>query len=269
MKLKHNKKRNVAFIYEVLIKELSKASMKNLEERKVKILNILKNYFYKGSSLKEELEIHHSFSDLTEADETVIQKIISEARLQASKLDFETSYLNKTKIINLINKELGQESWETFVNDYKKMATVNQVVFQSPDPKKQVFLEQKLIKILKQVEVDKKPFPTVNKLALKTFLERFNDQYKGTLNEQQKKLLSKYITSHKDDGLELKMFVYDEIDRLKECLSKKIDDKAAPKLSLVIEKINGYSHKRIDKNMITEIIKIQSLTEELNNGTDA
>ena len=36
MKMKHNKKRNTAFMYEVLIKELSKASMNNLQEKKEK-----------------------------------------------------------------------------------------------------------------------------------------------------------------------------------------------------------------------------------------
>ena len=269
MKLKHNKKRNVAFIYEILIKELSKASMNNLQERKTKVLDILKEHFYKGSPLKKELEIHHSFNDLSNLETSVIQKIIAESRRQASQLDKDASYLNKTKIINLINKNLGQESWDTFVSDYKRMATINQAVFQSSNPKKQVFLEQKLVKILKEEREESKPFPTINKLALKTFLERFNDQYKGTLNEQQKKLLSKYITSHNDDGLELKMFVYNEIDRLRECLTSKAGHEGDSKISLVIEKMNSYSNKIIDKNMIAEIIKIQALTEELNNGTDA
>ena len=40
--------------------------------------------------------------------------------------------------------EKGQNSWDTFVTDYKKIATVNQVVFSKTNPKKQVFLEQKL-----------------------------------------------------------------------------------------------------------------------------
>ena len=42
MKLSHNKKRNSAFLYEMLIKELSKASMNNLTERKNMVLDIMK-----------------------------------------------------------------------------------------------------------------------------------------------------------------------------------------------------------------------------------
>ena len=47
MKFSHNKKRNTAFIYETLIMEFSKASMKKQNQRKQKILLILKEFFSK------------------------------------------------------------------------------------------------------------------------------------------------------------------------------------------------------------------------------
>lgn len=270
MKLKHNKKRNTAFIYEVLIKELSKASMKNLQERKIKIVNILKNFFSKGRPLKRELEIYQSFNDLSGVDEPTVQKIISEARQQSSKLDRKKIYENQTKIINLINKKLGQESWDTFVHDYKKIATVNQAVFSSSAPKKQVFVEQKLIESLTKTKIEKKPFPSINKLTLATFLEKFNNEYQESLNERQKELLNKFITSYSDDGLELKMFLYEELDRLKSTLKKEIkktDD--GTKFKPILEKIESYSSKKIDRKMITEVIKIQSLISEINDDRNA
>jgi hypothetical protein len=267
MKLKHNKKRNTAFIYEVLVKELSKASMHNSQERKTKIINILKSFFSKGTPLKEELGIYQSFSDLSDPDENTAQKIISEARYQASILNRKKIYDNQTKVINLINKNLGQESWDTFVRDYKKMATVNQAIFSKSNPKKQVFLEQKLIETLVAPKIEKKPFPNINKLTLSTFLEKFNNEYGKTLNEHQKELLNKYIVSYKDNGLELKMFLYSELDRIKETLKKEIGNKSknTSKFELILEKIKNYSNKNIDRKMITEVIKIQSLMDEVNN----
>jgi hypothetical protein len=270
MRLKHNKKRNTAFIYEILIKELSKASMNNLQERKIKIISILKNFFSKGKPLREELEIYQSFNDLLGINENTIQKIISEARHQSSKLDYGKIYENQTKIIGLINKNLGQESWNTFIRDYKKVATVNQAVFFKTNPKKQVFIEQKLVEILMKSRAEKKSFPNINKLTLTTFLDKFNDEYGKSLNEHQKELLNKFITSYNDDGLELKIFLYDELDRLKNNLKKEIknnnDDYS--KFELILEKMESYSSKKIDKKMITEIIKIQSLVSEINNGAN-
>ena len=64
MKLKHNKKRNTAFIFEVLVSEVSKASMHNQPGRKQAAINILKKYFQKGCPLKEELEVYKSFDAL-------------------------------------------------------------------------------------------------------------------------------------------------------------------------------------------------------------
>ena len=269
MKLKHNKKRNTAFVYEILISELSKASMYDLQEKKEDVLKILKGNFFKGSILREELDIYKSFEGLSGLEERTIERIIFEARNTAANLNHDGIREAQTKIIDLINKKLGMSVWNNFVNEYKKIATINQVVFSKTSPKKQVFVENKLVSLLTTPkEAEKKPFPNINKLALKTFLERFNEQYSGTLAENQKSLLNKYVTSYKDEGLELKLFLYEEIDRLRETLQEQIENnnENSPKLKMVLEKINSYNSKKLDKKLITEVLKIQSLVGEFNNG---
>ena len=173
MKLKHNKKRNTAFVYEVLINEFSKATMHDLQEKKQNALNILKTFFSKSTPLRKELEIYKSFEQL-------------------DNLDRDSIYESQTKIINLINKHFGHQSWDGFVREYKKMATINQAIFCDTNPKKQVFVEKKLIEILTTPkEVRKEPFPNINNLALKSFLSKFNKEYSQTLDENQKMLLNK------------------------------------------------------------------------------
>ena len=267
MKLKHNKKRNVAFIYEVLIKELSKATMTENKEQKNKIVNILKQYFSRGKILREELELYKSFEDIENIDRNLIQKIIFEARNQAYVLNEKKSYETKNQLISVINKNIGQESWNNFIKDYKKIATINQVVFSKESPKKQVFLEEKLVEMLTQTKEEKKPFPNINKLTLKTFLEKFNKEYDNNLNENQKTLINHYITSYKDDGLELKTYLYNELDRLKEGLSTSSTlDSKNDKIERILKKIDDYSSRKVDKNMLSEVIKIQSLLEQIENG---
>ena len=41
--MKHNKKRNTAFLYESLVKELTKSVVRQLSERKIKIVQIIKH----------------------------------------------------------------------------------------------------------------------------------------------------------------------------------------------------------------------------------
>jgi hypothetical protein len=268
MKLKHNKKRNTAFIYEVLISEVSKASMHELHERKLAALDILKKYFYKGSTLKRELEVYRSFEGLQDNNQQLIEKIISEAKTFMEKIDTDGAYEQQTELINEINKDLGHSVWGNFVGSYRKLATINQVLSGASSPKKQVFVEQKLVNLLtKQEEENKQQFPAINKLAMKTFLNKFNEKYSDSLNESQKRLLKEYITSYKDDGAEFKMFLYEEVGRLKGALKESIESGTSPdKLSLVLEKVESYQNKKIDKKAVTEIIKIQSLVSELNNG---
>ena len=267
MKLKHNKKRNTAFIFEVLVSEVSKASMHNQPGRKQTAINILKKYFQKGRPLKEELEVYKSFDALEGASIELVEKIINESKRQIQQQDEESLYDEQTRLINEVNKTLGLQVWNNFVSNYKKLATVNQVVSGKQSPKKQVFVEQRLVSMLTQQEkIEKQPFPSVNKLTLKTFLGKFNEKYSESLSESQKRLLKEYITSYKDDGLELSVFLYEEISRLKSELEEKMQtSQQSEKLALVLERIDQYQNKKIDRKAITEIFKIQSLVSELNN----
>ena len=60
MKIKHNKKRNTAFVYEAIVKEITVAIIKNDHERKNKAVSILKKHFKPGSVLSKHLECYRS-----------------------------------------------------------------------------------------------------------------------------------------------------------------------------------------------------------------
>ena len=45
MKMKHNKKRNTAFLYECLLKELTKTIVRSENKRKDEIISIIKEFF--------------------------------------------------------------------------------------------------------------------------------------------------------------------------------------------------------------------------------
>ena len=56
--MKHNKKRNTAFLYESLVKELTKAVVRKQDQRKKKILKIVKENFAKGTPLNDDLFLY-------------------------------------------------------------------------------------------------------------------------------------------------------------------------------------------------------------------
>jgi hypothetical protein len=226
----------------------------------------LREHFRKGASLSEDLEIYKSFYETKDLDDELITKLLAEAKKQYTSLDRESIFSSQTKLINEVNKKLGHGIWNNFIPNYKKLATINQTLNQDLPPKKQVLMEKKLINNFLKKGEDKKPFPNVNNLAVKTFIEKFNKEYSETLTEAQKDFLNRYIMSSKDDGVEFKMYLYGEIDRLKTTLQEKIskaDQNTSTKLQKVVNKMTNYNERKINKSLISEIMKIQSLTEEV------
>mgnify|MGYP004467903157 CR=1 FL=1 len=49
MKLKHNKKRNTAFLFEVLVRELTKSVIQKRSDYGIKVSKIVKEHFGKGT----------------------------------------------------------------------------------------------------------------------------------------------------------------------------------------------------------------------------
>ena len=265
MKYSHNKKRNTAFIYETLIVEMSKCVLENKMERHDSVLQIIKKHFKKGSSLNKDLNIYKSFDDTSSLGTDTLEKLISEAKKQFTDVDRKIIFDAQTKLISEVNKTLGASVWNNFVAKYRKLATVNQVLEQSQTPKKQVLMEKKLIDTFLTVEQQKSHFPNVNNLAVKSFISKFNEEYSSVLNEEQKVFLNKYIMSSGDGELEFKMHLYEEIDRLKNSLvsvMKETDNQTKGKLQKIVEKMSSYREKKINKDLVSEIMKIQSLVSE-------
>ena len=76
MKIRHNKKRNTAFIYESLIKEATACMLKNDTQRQKKIALIVKKHFDSDSILRKHLECYRSLYESTNLDNDTAQKIL-------------------------------------------------------------------------------------------------------------------------------------------------------------------------------------------------
>lgn len=79
-----------------------------------------------------------------------------------------------------------------------------------------------------------------------------------------------FITSFDDKGTSLKLYLNDEISRLRSELleSKNIknifEDKVAmEKIGLVLETLDSYSKREIDRSMLQQVLKIQNLVGDL------
>ncbi len=271
MKSKHNKKRNVAFVYEALVNIVTTAVINKNERQREAAIDILKE-FYKNTEIAKEHEIYTAILECESLDTSTAEKIVAEAKRTHDRLDKQKLFTEQTALIKAINKNLGTETFSVFVPSYKSLASVAQLFNQEVTVRDRVLLETKVIERMTIPEAkEEQKLEQIDEIVLNKFLDKFNDKYKESLNENQKTLLSKYISSFSDNGLELKVYLNEELGKIKEELSSLLENRelcdeqmtqSTKKVLVILEEAKNLP---VDETLLTNVMKVQQLIEEINN----
>ena len=198
--MKHNKKRNTAFLYESLIKELTMSIIKADNQRKSLIINIIKENFGKNSVLKKDLEVYNSILENKDSmTQEFSSKFLEETKKDFNNLGRKEVFNAQTRLIESINKNLSNSVFANFVQNYKNIATVGQW-FSSDglNAKSRLLVENKVLNIITPKEKTNDKMVHIDNLTYRTFVDKFNETYDKSLRENQKLLLTNYITSFSD-----------------------------------------------------------------------
>jgi hypothetical protein len=270
MKARHNKKRNSAFVYEALIKEATVAIMKKDTARKETAARLIKKYFQPGTLLRKDLDCYRSLYENQDLDRLTSEKILKEVKLQKRLIDPEGLFKQQSELIRDVNSDLSTAVFHNFVPNYKTLATIAQIFASKISPKDQVILENIIVAdMIKKGEDHNSPV-SIDNVVYRTFVEKFNAKYENGLLQEQKELLTHYITSFVDNALELKIYLNDEIARLKEQLEKakevkeiKSDEAMFKKTNDVITRLNSYAQETITEDVLMTVLKTQALVKEI------
>mgnify|MGYP003340332236 FL=1 len=200
MKYKHNKKRNTAFLFETLIRELTKSVIDENNERKKTILSIVKEHFAKNTILSKELELYKALYKSDEITEDFAEKLLKEVKSEHRALDQKKIFEAQSNLIKQINMKLTSKVFGNFVPNYKNLATIQQIFSTKvQNPRTRMMLEQDYVKTLSSKEtLNENKLKPVDKLTFNTFISKFNDRYSSGLLKEQKSLLKYYVTSFTD-----------------------------------------------------------------------
>jgi hypothetical protein len=274
MKNRHNKKRNTAFLFEVLVLELTKSIVSKQAKRSAQIKRILKENFNPSSVLGDEMRCYKALKPEESLDKESAQRLVQEAKTLYGSLSQKDIFKKQTRVINEINKKLGRGVFSNFVADYQVYATMSQVFGTSVPLRKKVILERKLVDHLQSGQRTKTKMKTPNTLELQTFANLYNKKY-GTLIPEQKEFLTKYITSLGDNGVDFKIFAARELKRIKEEIENSLssseiseDDLMLKNTGLVLEQVNSLSVNRLSEKDIMKVLKLQSLVKEYSSHDD-
>tara|TARA_Y100001938_G_C8091028_1_gene435059 strand:+ start:1697 stop:2527 length:831 start_codon:yes stop_codon:yes gene_type:complete len=276
MRLKHNKKRNTAFVYEALVRELTESVVKNNKNKQNKIVSIIKDHFSGHSVLKRELDLYRSIYETRDIEKTTAEKIVVQVKQEHDSLDKKRLFQEQSALINKINRTLSNKVYNNFVPNYKTIASVYSIFQDALPVKDRVLLEENIIdQMSASVIVEQESQQPIDSLVYGSFASNFNEEYSNKLNENQKKLLNNYISSFVDNGLELKLYLNEEVGSLKNRLTKaKNSKKISEDVSLKekIEKVYNVLDKTKEKEIDTETLEIvlntQQLLEEIEENDD-
>ena len=266
MRVKHNKKRNTAFLYEVLVKSLTVATIKQDLELVSEIKNQILNFFTVDKVLGKELRAFRNIYETIKADVYTAQRLIAESKKDFNAINKTTSFNEQTKLINWMNKRLGQEVFNQFVPNYKTLASISQIFASETDTKTRVLLERNIlglmVKTTQEVVKETKMEPLDN-LSYKTYVNKFNEKY-GDLLEEQKQLINNYVLSFQDDGSMFRLFLYNELDRIKESIKNAVvEDDLKEYLNKTLTLIESFKTKPLDEEAFEKILKLQAIAKEI------
>lgn len=271
-KTKHNKKRNTAVLYEVLVRELTKCIVENNAKGKVAVLRLVKEHFKKGTILAQELDLYKTLSESEGLDDNTARRLLDRVIQTYNGLDKDAIFAEQTALLKRMNRDLPKAVFTNFIPDYKSLATISQIFSQSTPVRDKVLLEGKVLENLtaKPEQKEEQKLEVLDNLTYKTFVKTFNKVYGESLLPEQKELMTRFVMSFSDNGAELKTFLNEEVGRLRDHVqgSLEMDDiKSDPmmveKTNKVLQRMDSYREMPVDKGLVGEVLKIQSLVKEI------
>ena len=143
--MKHNKKRNTAFLYETLVRELTSSVVNEDTARNKKIISIMKEFFKRDTPLGLELELYRTLYETVDVDSMTAEKLLLEVKRVYMALNQEEVFDQQSQLIGTINRELGKDTFNTFVPNYKDLATISQIFDNRTTIKKRTLLENNVL----------------------------------------------------------------------------------------------------------------------------
>lgn len=268
MKVRHNKKRNTAFLYEVLVKELTKSVINKNSTRSKKIKSILREHFRSGMVLFSELGCFNALSDKSNLDQYTAEKMVFRAKKEYDQLDKQEVFKEQSAVIKKVNTELGKGVFNNFVPNYKSYATLAQIFGEKMPVKSRVLMEQRIIENLTSSEQEKEKLEPVDKLVVNKFADRFNEAYTELLPEQ-KELLSRFIVSFNENEVDFKLYAGQELKRIYESVEASLtlsdvreDEQMIENTKKVLQQISEFNVTNLKEQEILNILKLQKLVRE-------
>tara|TARA_R110000824_G_scaffold117863_7_gene269927 strand:- start:1411 stop:2229 length:819 start_codon:yes stop_codon:yes gene_type:complete len=270
MRLKHNKKRNTALLYEVLVRELTISGLEKDAQKRNAVISLIKEFFIFDTEIKKELSLYKTLLETKNLPLRLAEKLLYEVKIAHKNLNKKQLFKEQSQLIKIINKNLSKETYSIFVPNYKNLATISQIFSEDVSVKSRVLLEENIVqKLAINKGTKEENEKQITNLVLQNFINKYNTSYSFLMSEQ-KELLNKYVLSFLDNGVEFKFYLNEEITRIKENIKKSLrmedikkDTKIKEKVEKVLNLLENFAKNPISEETLKHILKMQVLVSEI------
>jgi len=279
--MKHNKKRNIGIIYELLLRHISQCLIEDDKKSATKALRIVEKRFHKDTELYKEFRLFNALVKTDASTEHVALDIIREAKEAIRRCDSTKLNKEKSRLIKDINHIIeDKDFYYRQIPDYRDYGTIQVTLDEwkkgdRSNLKSIIDLEEKLVTILvekKHVAKSKPSDPNItDKLVMNLMTEKLNSRYNKQLNVEQKQILSNYsLYCNKNNHSKMR----DYLVNLKEQTCRLIksyknitdSDVLKEKIDSVISKVDSLDTDSINDDLVSKFMIISKLKYELIEG---
>jgi hypothetical protein len=272
--MKHNKKRNVGIVYELLLQHISTKLLEGNKRDAKTTTKIIEKHFKKGTELYKEFRLFNALakSDITHTH--TVASILNEAKIASRKLNEKKLEREKSSLLHDINYRINDKNfYYRSIPDYRDLGLVqlalNEWRKEDRDIKRLVDLETRLGELLlrekNKVNEHKYNASHSDRLVLKIMTEKFNKRYGEELSPDQQKIIEGYVfLSDKEPSKLQKFFEAKKLQALNslESFEDKSDNRyLLSKLDEVRKKIKSLPSNDIND---ANVVKFLTLTKMIN-----
>mgnify|MGYP003139649579 CR=1 FL=1 len=273
---KHNKKRNIGIIYELLLKHISSCLIEGKVNESKIATKILERRFAKGTEIYKEFRLFNALAQSTISDTHIVASILTEAKSAARKCSANKLNSEKSSLIHDINHKINDNLfYYRNVENYKELATIQLAINEwrkdSPDIKNLIEYEKKVGEGLLREKVCNNQSTLdashSSKLIFKIMTEKINKKYGDTLTESEKDIIKNYALYGNGDTKKLqdyfklrKVKVLNLLENFHKVENNKI---LCEKVEFVKEKILKLDESQINDQSIIKLLTLSKLISEM------
>ena len=279
---KHNKKRNIGIMYELMLRHISRSLIEGDMSAVKKMTKIIENRLSKNTELYKEFRLVNALVNSNVNSTELAASILIEAKKAVQSFDNKLIEKEKSALIREINYSIDDKSfYYQNIPNYTSFALIDNVINewkkgQKNNLRKLVESEKKIIDwILTEKKVvnidDEKKDLDMSKsdlLVQKIMVEKINDKY-GSLLPEQKNIIKNYAMYSSDENGKEKLttFLSEMKTKSMDALQgfEKINENihVAEKFAMVKNKINDLDPNDLTDNSIMKFLTLTKLISEI------